>query len=407
MDIFGKFKQVLKIREVLVDNEVFQLHYRVTALLLLGCAALVASKQHFGDPIDCITRDDVPSKILDTYCWIHSTFTLPNSCNKTVGTDVPHPCVDKYASEDDVRTYHKYYQWVYFVLFFQALCFYAPHYVWKNLESKLLFKLTENFKDPLLKIQDQQEKTNQVVLYLSRTVSKHQSYLYYFVLCELWNFFNVIIQIRLVDEFLGGTFATYGLDVLEYFQSDEVMVDPMVRVFPRLTKCSFHRFGSSGDVQKYDALCILPLNIINEKIYLVMWFWFVTLAVITGIWMVYRFLTLTQPNVRLQVIKRRANLIRDEDLEDVLDRIKTGDWFLLSMMCKNMDSQWFRLLIVKLRYKLEEDESSQLDSEPSDDNDAESYEDELKRRDHEGVNGEDNKLMSGIEMGRPSRDSEA
>lgn len=88
MDIFGKFKQVLKIREVLVDNEVFQLHYRITALLLLGCAALVASKQHFGDPIDCISRDDVPNKILDTYCWIHSTFTLPSACNKTVGIQV-------------------------------------------------------------------------------------------------------------------------------------------------------------------------------------------------------------------------------------------------------------------------------------------------------------------------------
>lgn len=88
MDIFNRFKQVLKIRDVIVSNEIFQLHYRVTALLLLSCAALVASKQHFGDPIDCITRDDVPNKIMDTYCWIHSTFTLPNSCNKTVGIEV-------------------------------------------------------------------------------------------------------------------------------------------------------------------------------------------------------------------------------------------------------------------------------------------------------------------------------
>lgn len=88
MDIFSRFKKVVKIREVLVDNEVFQLHYRVTALLLLGCAALVASKQHFGDPIDCITRDDVPNKIMDTYCWIHATFTLPSACNKTVGVEV-------------------------------------------------------------------------------------------------------------------------------------------------------------------------------------------------------------------------------------------------------------------------------------------------------------------------------
>jgi len=88
MDVFNRFKSVIKIREVLIHDEVFQLHYRVTALLLLGCGALVASKQHFGDPIDCITRDDVPGKIMDTYCWIHSTFTLPSACNKTVGVEV-------------------------------------------------------------------------------------------------------------------------------------------------------------------------------------------------------------------------------------------------------------------------------------------------------------------------------
>lgn len=88
MDIFTKFKQVLKIRPVLIDNHVFQLHYRVTAVLLLCCAGLIGAKQHFGDPIDCITRDDIPNDLMDTYCWIHATFTLPNACNKTVGIEV-------------------------------------------------------------------------------------------------------------------------------------------------------------------------------------------------------------------------------------------------------------------------------------------------------------------------------
>lgn len=262
------------------------------------------------------------------------------------------------------------------------------------MESRLLQKLTEDFRDPLLKKNVQKAKSSLIVKYLSRTISKHQKYFYYFVLCEIWNFVNVILQIRLVDEFLGGTFTTYGMDVLEYLQSDqEDLVDPMVKVFPRLTKCSFHRFGASGDVQKYDALCILPLNIINEKIYLVMWFWFVTLAIVTGIWLVYRFLTLTQPNVRFQVIKRRANLTQDNDLEYVLDQINTGDWFLLSMMCKNMDSQWFRLLIVKFRKRLHKSQREDLGSREPDE-EEESDEDELKRRDSDGINDEDSKLIS-------------
>jgi hypothetical protein len=50
-----------------------------------------------------------------------------------------------------------------------------------------------------------------------------------------------------------------------------------------MTKCEFHKFGSSGTVQKFDALCVLPLNIINEKIYVFLWFWFVIVSIITGI----------------------------------------------------------------------------------------------------------------------------
>ena len=32
-------------------------------------------------------------------------------------------------------------------------------------------------------------------------------------------------------------------------------------VLGRMTKCTFHKFGTSGNIEKHDALCILPLNI--------------------------------------------------------------------------------------------------------------------------------------------------
>ena len=36
-------------------------------------------------------------------------------------------------------------------------------------------------------------------------------------------------------------------------------------------------------MEKKDGLCVLPLNIINEKIYVFLWFWFIFLAVVSGI----------------------------------------------------------------------------------------------------------------------------
>ena len=59
-------------------------------------------------------------------------------------------------------------------------------------------------------------------------------------------------------------------------------------IFFRLTKCTFHKFGTSGELEKHDALCILPLNIFNEKIYIFLWFWMLGLSALTSIVVIYR-----------------------------------------------------------------------------------------------------------------------
>ena len=144
----------------------------------------------------------------------------------------------------------------------------------------------------------------------------HNIYVYKFILCELLNLVNVLGQMWLMDAFFNGQFTTYGLEVrrswrcfsnrLKYFnnsrlplkvvrlagQNIEERADPMARVFPKMTKCTFHkwgqivmqakssvqlyilydlRYGPSGTIVNHDGLCILPINIINEKIYVFLW----------------------------------------------------------------------------------------------------------------------------------------
>ncbi len=43
-------------------------------------------------------------------------------------------CAGPYKEEDE-KVYHAYYQWVPIVLFFQALSFYFPHWMWKHMEG--------------------------------------------------------------------------------------------------------------------------------------------------------------------------------------------------------------------------------------------------------------------------------
>ena len=88
-------------------------------LLNLFNSILVSAKQYVGNPIDCIHSKDIPEEVLNTYCWIHSTYTIPSAFWKRIGFDVAHPGVDKTIDPEE-RRYHKYYQWVCFCLFFQV-----------------------------------------------------------------------------------------------------------------------------------------------------------------------------------------------------------------------------------------------------------------------------------------------
>lgn len=65
---------------------------------------------------------DIPEDVLNTYCWIHSTYTVVDAFMKKQGQEVPFPGVDNSQTRGQQLTikHTKYYQWVAFTLFFQV-----------------------------------------------------------------------------------------------------------------------------------------------------------------------------------------------------------------------------------------------------------------------------------------------
>lgn len=74
-------------------------------------------------------------------------------------------------------------------------------------------------------------------------------------------FFTLLAgQMFLMNRFFDGEFLQFGLKVIAHMQEDqEDRVDPMIYIFPRMTKCTFYKYGVSGEVERHDAICILPL----------------------------------------------------------------------------------------------------------------------------------------------------
>ena len=120
-------------------------------------------------------------------------------------------------------------------------------------------------------------------------------------------------QMFLMDRFFDGTFLTFGIEVISFAERDqEDRIDPMVYIFPRMTKCTFHKFGSSGEIEKHDAMCILPLNIVNEKIYIFIWFWMLLLCALTTMVLIYRIFIIFSPRMRAYLLYIRFRLVKKE-----------------------------------------------------------------------------------------------
>jgi innexin len=272
-DVFGSVKGLLKLDQVCIDNNIFRLHYKATVIILVAFSLLVTSRQYIGDPIDCIV-DEIPLNVMDTYCWIYSTFTIPNRLSGVVGKDIVQPGVGSHSEGEDEVKYHKYYQWVCFVLFFQgkvflnfsqsnlhlkfqnltAICFYVPRYLWKTWEGGRIKMLVMDLNCPVVNDEAKEDRKKILVDYLVENLNRHNFYAFRFFICEALNFINVFVQIYFMDYFLGGEFTSYGSDVLSYTEREpEERDDPMSRVFPKVTKCTFHKYGPSGSVQKFDG----------------------------------------------------------------------------------------------------------------------------------------------------------
>uniref|UniRef100_A0ABK8F497 Innexin n=1 Tax=Anopheles gambiae TaxID=7165 RepID=A0ABK8F497_ANOGA len=354
LDIFRGLKSLVKISHVNTDSPVFRLHYSITVIILMSFSLIVTTRQYVGNPIDCVHTKDIPADVLNTYCWIHSTFALKSLFLKEVGKDVPYPGVGNSAEATAAdKKIYKYYQWVCFCLFFQAILFYTPRWLWKSWEGGKIHALMMDLDIGICSEIEKKQKKKLLLDYLWDNLRYHNWWAYRYYVCEFLSLCNVIGQMFLMNRFFDGEFMTFGLDVITHMEADqEDRMDPMIYIFPRMTKCTFYKYGVSGEVERHDAICILPLNVVNEKIYIFLWFWFIILTILTTLTIFYRIIIIFSPRMRVYLLRLRFRLVRRDAIEIIVRRSKMGDWFLLYRLGENLDSIIFRDVMQDLANRL-------------------------------------------------------
>lgn len=207
---------------------------------------------------------------------------------------------------------------------------------------------------PTMDNEVREKRLTSTVQYLMQTLGSYNGYFTRYIACELLNIAIVIINIFVTDKFLGGHFLSYGPRILAYMAGgyEPNRASPMTETFPKLTKCNFQLIGFSGTTQTVDNICVMSLNILNEKIYMVLWFWLVVLAGVSVLAFVWRVVMMSATALRVPMLHASARLSDVQDLEHVAEKVRLGDFFLLNLMANNMDGVAFRELLAELAKSL-------------------------------------------------------
>ena len=342
--LFSDLASRLSLSGVDIDNWTYKCYSRVSVGIFWVAAACSVASSYTGSAIECKGGVDSYDK---NYCWLHGTKHLTaDEISKDINNG--QSCIALDDNPDDKVT--NYYIWVSLVLFLSGAVFALPNELWKHIEGGMM----EQFGEDRKKFLEKPEKGAEIFRKITNNETKR--YFFTFVMFEMLNYIVGILVFALTDNFLSGKFSSYGLDTISYLNGNGKIVEvtgkdgtvsgtvnPMCNLFPTIVNCEFSYYGVNSGADTRSAICLMGQNIMNQKIYLVLWIWFVILFGVSAIMFTYRIVTLALPAFRRTSLLRHMKTTNSKVVDDLyLDFEHIGNWFLLSQIGQNTNPYTFR-----------------------------------------------------------------
>jgi len=182
--------------------------------------------------------------------------------------------------ESEKRTLHvAYYQWVPFFLALQALLFYAPQAVWRFLQTFGVLEMNplveEAVKCRSIAANHVEQEKRVAALILDRLPAGNLI-TWLFIVIKILYVANVAAQFALLNSFFGDSYSFWGIETLLAIVRGEQWTNS--DLFPLVTRCQFVKAAVGGSSVE-EVQCVLVLNMLNEKIFLLIWWWLLVVGV--------------------------------------------------------------------------------------------------------------------------------
>ncbi|CAL1537058.1 unnamed protein product [Lymnaea stagnalis] len=308
----------LRIREKIRDDDtVDQLHHYVTVYMFASFALIIGLKEYAGTPLDCwVTAHNWKhfQDHVNSYCWTHKLYRYPNKDNLSqvpydLSPDHGGPMNSTVLGVTKELGEINFYRWITVIFLVQALMFKLPNVVWNECNEysgTQIEKMVTMIADSSFDSTDKKNnifasvaefletwlKINRKPFWFmkSRVGAQSKKILRYWMLCMGANtgnylstmylvvkalfLFNVILQFIMLTAFLDFNYWHYGARALEIYHQSRSTQDRTH--FPRVALCHFQARGQGSWIQ-----CLLTINMLLEKLFIVEWFWMMLLLVLT------------------------------------------------------------------------------------------------------------------------------
>ncbi|CAK5028443.1 unnamed protein product [Meloidogyne enterolobii] len=289
-------QRIVKVQAV--ADSVDWLNYYCTSVLLAFFALAISAKQYFGSPIQCWTPNEFKGgwdKYAENYCFVSNAYYVP--FDEEIPRDLSH-------RQDQIS----YYRWVPVVLAVQALLFWLPNWIWNILHKQTAINprclLSEAQKSRKLHGADRDKEIGEIASFVSDTISnfspddkfgyrsRHPSGLnatFLYLALKLLYVLNCFGQLIILNRFLGGEFHSWAWQaVFDLFKGVDWGES---KLFPRVIMFQ----------------CVIMLNMINEKLYFFLHFWFLFVGIVTLVNFFYYFAMLMIPRMRTNFVRQNIN----------------------------------------------------------------------------------------------------
>ncbi|XP_076458059.1 innexin unc-9-like [Babylonia areolata] len=296
------FASFAKLQGARDDDWADRTSHLYTVVLLCIFTAMVSSAQYVGDPINCWCPAEFPSfhvSYTKSICWISNTYFLPT--DNLIPKDIDR------RQEGEIT----YYQWVPIIFLFMALLFKTPNVIWRlgHSYSGLNMEKVISMAEKTQQVDSHEErdtKLQNLAKYLDCWLYTYRHYRYnmivrvrqklagvfcfwlskrdgsflmgFYLFVKLLYCINIVVQFFLLNAFLSMEYNVFGFEVLDRIRRGEDAVHNAR--FPRVTLCDF-LIRQMTNVHRYTVQCVLSINLFNEKIFIVLWFWLFLVAILS------------------------------------------------------------------------------------------------------------------------------